>query len=164
MPYMAEDFNKKLRALAESYQKDLAKMEAKNPFGVVITEGGWAGSGSVIRIAINNYYLHKAFPDLIARESTFKGLNFIYGTHPAHNLSLVSSVGTYTKEVAYGMNRADYSFIPGGVVPGVLILKPDYPENHEDWPFFWGENEYVIDEAASYIFLVNAAQELLNEQ
>ncbi|MES2822167.1 MAG: glycoside hydrolase family 9 protein [Pseudomonadota bacterium] len=162
MPFMSEDFNKHLRSLTEAYQQDLAKMEAKNPFGVLITEGGWAGSGSVIRIAINHYYLHKAFPDLVARESVFKGLNFMFGTHPAHNLSLVSNVGTHTKEVAYGMNRADFSFISGGVVPGVLILKPDYPENHEDWPFFWGENEYVVDEAASYIFLVNAAQELLN--
>jgi hypothetical protein len=31
----------------------------------------------------------------------------------------------------------------------------------DDWPFLWGENEYVIDIGASYIFLANAAQELL---
>lgn len=164
MPLMPADFNKKIRALTESYQKDLAKAESKNPFGVVITEGGWAGSGTVIDNATNNYYLHKAFPDLIGRESVLKGLNFIYGTHPAHNLSLVSSVGTHSKEVAYGMNRADFSFIPGGVVPGILVLKPDYPENHEDWPFFWGENEYVVNQAASYIFLVNAVEDLLAEK
>jgi hypothetical protein len=60
------------------------------------------------------------------------------------------------------MNRADFSFISGGIVPGILILKPDYPENHEDWPFFWGENEYVVNLAASYIFLVNAAEDVLN--
>ena len=51
--------------------------------------------------------------------------------------------------------------VAGGVVPGVLVLKPDYPENMDDWPFLWGENEYVIDIGASYIFLANAAQELL---
>ena len=94
----------------------------------------------------------------------YKYLNFIYGTHPAHNLSFVSSVGTHSKEVAYGNNRADFTFLPGGVVPGVLILKSDHPENHEDWPFFWGENEYVVNEAASYIFLVNAAEEVLAEK
>jgi hypothetical protein len=44
----------------------------------------------------------------------------------------------------------------------VLILKPDYPENREDWPFMWGENEYVINLAASYIHLVNAAHTLAN--
>jgi endoglucanase len=47
--------------------------------------------------------------------------------------------------VAYGSHRADFSFIAGGIVPGVLILKPDFPENKEDRPFLWGENEYVIN-------------------
>jgi len=164
MPFMSADFGKTLRGLAQNYQKEVAKIEAKNPFNVPITETGWAGSGSVIHYATNNYYIHKAFPDLMDRESIFKGLDFIYGTHPAHNLSLVSSVGTHSKEVAYGNNRADFTFLPGGVVPGVLILKPDYPENHEDWPFFWGENEYVVNQAASYIFLVNAVEELLAEK
>jgi len=40
----------------------------------------------------------------------------------------VSGVGTRSKRVAYGNNRADYAFIAGGVVPGVLVLKPDFPE------------------------------------
>jgi hypothetical protein len=62
---------------------------------------------------------------------------------------------------AYGSNRADYSFIAGGVVPGVLILKPDFPENDDDWPFFWGENEYVIDICAEYILLSSAVSALL---
>jgi hypothetical protein len=164
MPLMPKEFATDIRKLSEDYTANVAKMGNKNPYAVPITEGGWAGNGWVIRFAINNYYLHKAFPDLVDRESVLQSLNYLYGTHPAHNLSFVSNVGTHAKEVAYGMNRADFTSIPGGVVPGVLILKPDYPENHEDWPFFWGENEYVIDEAASYIFLVNAAEELLKEQ
>jgi len=164
MPLMSAEFKNTLRAATINYQKKLAEEENKNPYGVNITNGGWAGSGSVIRSAINNYYLHKAFPDLISKESVFKGLYFLYGTHPAHNLSLVSNVGVRSKEVAYGMNRADFSFISGGIVPGILLLKPDYPENHEDWPFFWGENEYVVNLSASYILLVNAADELLQEK
>lgn len=163
MSHMSEGFKQQVKAAAQVYQKELAEAETKNPFGVPITEGGWAGSGWVIRNSINNYYIHKAFPDLVHRESVLQGLNFLYGTHPAHNLSLVSNVGTRSKEVAYGMNRADFSFISGGIVPGILILKPDYPENHEDWPFFWGENEYVVNLAASYIFLVNAAEDVLKE-
>jgi hypothetical protein len=70
-------------------------------------------------------------------------------------------VGIHSKETAYGNNRADFTFIAGGVVPGELILHPDLPENKEDWPFLWGENEYVIDVGASYIFLVNAVHKLL---
>jgi hypothetical protein len=90
-----------------------------------------------------------------------QGLNYILGTHPGSNLSFVSAVGARSKKVAYGMNRADFSFIAGGIVPGVLILKPDFPENKEDWPFLWGENEYVISLGAPWIFLVNAANSLL---
>jgi endoglucanase len=73
----------------------------------------------------------------------------------------VSGVGAVSKAVAYGSNRADFSFIAGGVVPGALIIKPDFPENKEDWPFLWGENEYVIGLGASYLFLVQAAHSLL---
>ena len=132
-----------------------------NPYGVLITEGGWAGNGAVIGIAMTNWYLHQAFPELIRAEDVYAGLNYLFGTHPHSNLSFVSAVGARSKQVAYGMNRADHSFIAGGIVPGVLILKPDYPENKEDWPFLWGENEYVIDVCANYLFLAQAAREVL---
>src|SRR4030043_2189814 len=85
------------------------------------------------------------------------------GCHPGSNISFVSGVGTISKKIAYGNNRADFSFIAGGIVPGVLIIKPDFPENKEDWPFLWAENEYTIGNAAAYIFLVNAANDLLKE-
>jgi len=157
LPYMDASYKSTIRRLALAHRHQLAEISKANPFGVPITEGGWAGNGTVINAAIANYYLHEAFPDIIGKEDVFRGLNYIYGTHPGSDLSFVSSVGTRSKKVAYGMNRADYAFIAGGVVPGVLILKPDYPENKEDWPFLWGENEYVVNVGASYIFLVNAA-------
>jgi len=60
------------------------------------------------------------------------------------------------------LNRADFPFIAGGVVPGILVVKPDFPENKEDRPFLWRENEYVVNLSASYILLVNAVDDLLN--
>jgi hypothetical protein len=51
-----------------------------------------------------------------------------------------------------------------GVVPGVLILKPDFPENGEHWSFFWGENEYVINMGPAYIQLVQAAIDLAQKR
>jgi hypothetical protein len=159
---MDADYKAKVRAKAESYKAQSADMTKENPFGVPITRGGWAGNGAVVGYAVSNYYLHRAFPDLFDREATLRGLNYLYGTHPDSDISFVSDVGTHSKTVAYGNNRADFDFIPGGVVPGVLILKPDFPENKEDWPFLWGENEYVIDLGGSYLFLANAGQELLN--
>ena len=92
-----------------------------------------------------------------------RGLHYILGAHPASNVSFVSGVGTRSKHVAYGQNRAEFTFIAGGVVPGVLVLKPDFPENKDDWPFLWGENEYVVDICAHWIFLANAAHALLGK-
>jgi hypothetical protein len=162
LPYLEADYSDSLKPLVESYKEQLGTMTGENPYGVPVTGGGWAGSGWVINFAITNYYLHKAFPDIIEPELVFRGLNYIFGCHPGSSISFVSGVGTHSKQVAYGNNRADFSFIAGGVVPGVLILPPDFPENKEDWPFLWGENEYVIGPAAGYIFLVNAAADLLN--
>ena len=36
------------------------------------------------------------------------------------------------KQVFYGNNRADFSFIPGNVAPGLLFRKPDHFENYDD--------------------------------
>ena len=85
--------------------------------------------------------VHKAYPDLIDRDAVFRGLHFLFGTAPGVERVLVATVGTKSKRLAYSSNRADFSFVPGVVVPGVLILKPDFPENMDDWPFLWGENE-----------------------
>lgn len=162
MPWLDEAYAETLRRLTRQHRETLEAYADANPYGVLITEGGWAGNGAVVGMAMTNWYLHKAFPDIIGAELVYAGLNYLLGTHPHSNVSFVSAVGAKSKKVAYGMNRADFSFIAGGVVPGVLILKPDYPENMDNWPFLWGENEYVISLGASYLFLANAVRELLS--
>jgi hypothetical protein len=163
MPYMDESYSKKIESLVKNYKVNIDKLYLENPFGVPITTGTWAGGGAVINYAVINYILYKAFPKSIDEEYVFNGLNYIYGCHPGSDISFVSGVGTRSKKIAYGNNRADYSFIAGGIVPGVLILKPDFLENKEDWPFLWGENEYVINMGSNYIFLVNAVKDFLKE-
>lgn len=162
LSFLDENFRQKFENRVKTYKNDIDAHYKENPYGVPIGRGGWAGNGQIVAYAINNYHLHKQFPNIISEEEVFKGLNYLYGTHPDSDISFVSGVGTKSKKVAYGMNRADFSFIAGGIVPGVLILKPDFPENKEDWPFLWGENEYVISVGASYIYLVNAVRDLLN--
>jgi hypothetical protein len=163
VPLMDAAYAKKLRPYVEKYKTELDGMLKLNPYGVPIGTGGWAGTGEVVNWSTTNYYLHKAYPDLVGKELVTRGLDFLFGTHPDHNLSFVSAVGNRSKRLAYGNNRADFSFIAGGIVPGVLVLKPDYPENMDDWPSLWGENEYVIGLAPSYIFLANAAHELVGK-
>ena len=164
LPHMPASFRQQVEAAARSYIAGAPERSRANPYGVPITEGGWAGNGAIINAGLIDYELHKAFPDLTDGTVAFKALDYLHGTHPESDLSFVSGVGTRSKEVAYGSNRADFSFIAGGVVPGVLIVKPDLPENSEIWPFFWGQNEYVVNMSPSYVALVHAAIDLLAEQ
>ena len=163
LPYLDNDFKIKLRGYIVKYKETIDGYSKENPYGVPITTRGWGGNSFVISFAITNYYANKAFPDIISPEYVFKGLNYIFGCHPYSNISFVSAVGTRSKEIAYGNNRADFTFIAGGVVPGLLLFKPDFLENKEDWPFFWGENEYVIDICSAYVFLSNAVNEMVNK-
>jgi hypothetical protein len=163
LPHMGADYESGLKPYVEKYKEQADALFEENPYGVPIRPGGWAGNEGVISWSVTNYHLHKAYPELFGPEYVLRGLSYILGSHPASNTSFVSGVGARSKTVAYGNNRADYSFIAGGVVPGVLILKPDFPENKDDWPFFWGENEYVIDICAEYILLSHAVNELVGE-
>ena len=163
LPLMGADYAAKVRARLPAYREQITPLLAENPFEVPIWRGGWAGNALVVRHGIAAYYLHRAFPEVFSAEPVLRSIEYLHGCHPASDLSFVSAVGTRSKTVAYGSNRADFTFIAGGVVPGVLVLKPDFPENREDAPFFWGENEYVVDLAGSYLFLALAAQEIAQE-
>lgn len=163
IPFMDAAFRTELEGLAEDYREQVNEAENDNPFGVPITRGSWAGNGAVMSFGVSSYWLHKAFPEVVEQDLVYRSLNYIFGTHPDSNYSFVSGVGASSQTRAYGNNRADFSFIPGGVVPGVLVLPPDYPENKSDWPFFWGQNEYVIPMGSRYIFLAHAAQKLLEK-
>jgi hypothetical protein len=164
VPYMNQEYRNRLEKYVIKCKNELEKLNQQNPYGVLVGTRGWAGNHELISWSITNYYLNKAFPDIIGREYVYRGLTYVFGCHPYSNVSFVAGVGTHSKKRTYGSNRADFSFIAGGVVPGVLLLKPDFLENKDDWPFLWGENECVIDICADYIFLVNAASELLNEE
>ena len=159
-PYMDDAYKNKLRDYVVKYKTTCDDYAKQNPFGVPMATGGWGGDGGVIGFATTNYYANKYFPDVINAEYVYKGLNYIFGCHPYSNISFVSSVGAKSKKITYGNNRADFTFIAGGVVPGILIIKPDFPENKEDWPFFWGENEVTVGICADYIFLSAAADHL----
>lgn len=159
-PYMDEAYKRKLRDYVVKLKAVCDDYAKQNPYGVPVSLGGWAGSGGVVNFAATNFYANKYFPDVITPEYVYRGINYIFGCHPYSNLSFVSSVGTVSKKITYGNNRADFSFIAGGIVPGILVLKPDFPENKEDWPFFWGENEVTVGGCADYIFLAAAAARL----
>ena len=160
LPYMDAPFKRSLRAAVVRFKVQADAALSENPFGVPITRGTWGGSGTVAAFAVHMYFLHQAFPDVVGVEPTLRAFDYLLGRHPASNVSYVSSVGTVSKLIGYGNNRADYSFIPGGMIPGVIIIQPDFPELKDRWPFLWYENEYVVDAASSFIVAANAAGEL----
>jgi hypothetical protein len=160
LPYMGSSFKKRLAAALAAEKPRWNNYLSSNPFGVPIDTGTWGGSAPVAAFATHLYFLHQAFPDIIDSDAALRAFDYLLGRHPASNVSYVSTVGTDSKLIAYGNNRADYSFIPGGMIPGVIIIKPDFPELKNAWPFLWYENEYVVDAGSVFILAANAASAL----
>jgi len=163
LPYLEASYKTQAREAVQKYMAQVDKEMDATPFSVPPSRGGWGGSGSVVDFGIRMYFLHKAFPDLVSPEYTLRAVNYILGTHPVSNTSYVASVGTVSKTKMYGSNRADNSFIPGAVIPGYVIIKPDFPECIEDFGFLWFEHEAVVGTSASWILAANAADALVKK-
>ena len=160
-PLMDKKFKAKVEKVVPAYVEYLEGLGSDNPYNVPITGGGWAGNTQVIAAGYNSYIIWKLFPDKIDPELVLRALNYLYGCHPYNNLSFITSVGVNTKKVAYGNTRADYTVIPGGVVPGLLVKNPDFMENKDDYPFLWGENECCVNSIANYVMLTLACDEVV---
>jgi endoglucanase len=162
IPHMDASYREKLRPYVEKYKAYIDKLEKDNPYGVPIGLGNWAGSGAVVNFGTTICFASKYFPDIINASQAFKTTNYLFGCHPYHPYSLVATVGaTRPKAVFYGNNRADFSFIPGNVAPGLLFRKPDHFENYDDWPFFWGQNEGTIGGNTGYLIFGSAFKSLV---
>ena len=164
VPYLDASYKEKLRPYVEQYKVYLDSLEYNNPYGVPVGLGNWAGSGSVVSYGTTVSFASEYFPDIIDKSYAYKAVNYLFGCHPYHNYSLVAAVGAARpKEVFYGNNRADFSFIPGNVAPGLLFRHPDHFENYDDWPFLWGENEGTIGGNTSYLIFGSVFKDLVKE-
>jgi hypothetical protein len=152
-----------MREAVKAYLVGLDKELDTTPFGVPPSLGTWGGSGAVIDMAIRMYFLHKAFPELVGPEYTLRAVNYILGTHPVSSTSYVAGVGTVSKTMTYSNNRADSAYIPGAVIPGYVIIKPDFPECIDDFGFLWFEDEAVVAGSASWVVAGNAADAIAKE-
>ena len=170
-------FKSTVTELAGKWKTVADKRAASNPWGVhyapgvsspeyklearseVLSGFVWGEGWNLQEDAFRQYYLHRQFPDLFGKEPILATVDFVLGAHPANNRSFVSGVGADSPLIAYGINRADWSHIPGGVISGPSLVKPDYMELKK-FPFLWYQTEYVIGGAATYIFDLLAAQAL----
>lgn len=150
------------RAALVNYKTQLDKQSAETPYGVPYRPSIWGAGWDIQRFGFEYYFLTSAYPEIFPKETVYNALNFVLGCHPGSNtVSFASGVGARSATVAYGMNRADWSYIPGGVVSGTALIRPDFPELLE-FPFLWQQTEYVLGGGSShYMFLVLAANQKL---
>lgn len=156
-------FTAAVKDAMKGVSEGIMKQAEETPFGVPYRPSIWGAGWDIQSFGVRQYYLHKAFPDVFPSAPVFDALNFILGVHPGTNTaSFASGVGAKSTIVAYGVNRADWSYIPGGVSSGTALIRPDFPELL-DWPYLWQQQEYVMGGGATnFMFLVLAADQLLS--
>jgi endoglucanase len=159
-----ESFTAEVRAAVAAQAEQIKKQEAENPFSVPYRPAIWGAGWIIQKFGVEQYFLHRAFPDLVPADGALNALEFVLGRHPGSNTaSFASGVGARSMTTAYGFNRADWSYIPGGVVSGTALIRPDFPEL-KDFPYLWQQSEYVLGGGATnFVFLVLAADQLMNE-
>jgi hypothetical protein len=164
IPHLDASYKEKLRPYVLQYKDYIEELEHDNPYGLPIGLANWAGGGAVVNFGTTICFANKYFPDLINANHAFKVTSWLYGCHPYHNYSLVATLGaTRPKAVFYGNNRADFSFIPGNMAPGILFRKPDHFENYDDWPFLWGQNEGTIAGNTGYLIFGSAFNDMVKK-
>ena len=156
------DFTKVIRNALPKLKEQFIQQSAETPYGIPYRPHIWGAGWNIQRLGYEYYFLHDAYPDIFEPEMIFDALNFILGCHPGSNaMSFASGVGVKSATVGYGLNRADWSYIPGGVVSGTALIRPDFPELLV-FPYLWQQVEYVLGGGSShYMFLVLAAQKML---
>ena len=160
-----EAFTKTIRGAMIVLKKRLDAQSKETPYNIPYRPYIWGAGWAIQRLGFEYYFLHQAFPDIFEPDLIFHALNFVLGCHPGSNTaSFASGVGAKSATAAYGANRADWSYIPGGVVSGTALIRPDFPELLE-FPFLWQQGEYIVGGGSScYMFLVLAAKQLLQEK
>jgi hypothetical protein len=162
IPLKDAAYREKIRPAVKQYAEYIRSFDTQNPYGVPIGLGNWAGVNAVLNFGITVNYAHIYFPDIVPQAEVYRVANWLFGCHPYHNYSFVAAVGAARpKQVFYGNNRADFSFIPGNVAPGLLFRKPDHFENYDDWPFLWGQNEGTIAGNTQYIIFSSSFRNIV---
>lgn len=161
----AQAFSKAFRQALTEYAQELEQLAAETPYGVPYRPQIWGAGWDIQKFGFCLYFLTSAYPDIFPKAPVFSALNFVLGCHPGSNQSsFASGVSAESATVGYGLNRADWSYIPGGVISGTALIRPDFPELLR-FPFLWQQTEYVLGGGSShYLFLVLAARQLLQEE
>jgi endoglucanase len=156
-------YAQKIKGALRGYRARVDEVEKETPYGLPYRPDIWGAGWGIQRFGVQQYFLHSGAPEIFPATYMLNAINFVLGCHPGSNTaSFVSGVGAKSMIPAYGNNRADWSYIPGGIVSGTALIRPDFPELLE-WPFLWQQGEYCLGYPTSdYVFLILAADHLLN--
>ena len=157
-------FTADVTAAVKEYSARVEAQAAETPYGVPYRPSIWGAGWDIQRFGMQHYFLATGYPDIFNKNVMLNALNFVLGAHPGENTaSFASGVGSRSAIVGYGLNRADWSYIPGGVISGTALIRPDFAELME-FPYLWQQIEYVLGGGSgNYMFLVLAADKLLNQ-
>jgi hypothetical protein len=158
-------FRNEMDKAVKDYAVQLDKEAASTPFGVPYKPDVWGDGWTIQSLGVQYYFLVTGFPGVFKPERIYDAMQFVLGCHPGVNTaSFASGVGVNSLTAAYGVNRADLSYIPGGVASGTAIIRPDFPELKENWSFLWQQTEYVMGGGETdFMFLVLATNHLLKK-
>ena len=163
---LPRDFRRRLAAAVADHQRTVeSSARTDSPYGVPYQPAIWGAGWTIQSLGVRQWFFRKGWPEVTSADGFLNALNFVLGVHPGeNNESFVSGVGADSPLVAYGVNRADWSYIPGGVISGTNLVRPDLPELKE-WPFFWQQGEYVMGGGTTdYMFLALAADALYGQR
>lgn len=158
-------FRKEMDKAVKDLSAQLDKENESTPFGVPYKPNVWGDGWTIQSQAVQHYFLVTGFPGVFKPDRIFNAAQFMMGCHPGSNTaSFASGVGNKSITAGYGVNRADLSYIPGGVASGTAIIRPDFPEMKDNWSFLWQQTEYVLGGGATnFSFLVLATEQLLEK-
>ncbi len=164
LPYLDSTYTARFRKALSAWLPKMHKQLARTPFGVPPSTGAWGNASQVARLGVAAYFLHRAFPDLVGPELTLRTANYLLGTHPVSSVSYIAGIGAVSKPMTYSNNRADHSYIPGGMIPGYVVIHPDFPECINDFGMLWFEDETTIGAATTWILDALAAKTVAGQE
>ncbi|MGI4729218.1 MAG: glycoside hydrolase family 9 protein [Janthinobacterium lividum] len=158
-----ENYKMAITNAVKAYAANVKIQGTKTPYGVPYEPNIWGAGWGIQNFGYKQYFLYTYFPGAFPKDYMLHAVNFILGCHPGSNTSsFASGVGSKSMTTAYGFNRADWSYIPGGIASGTALIRPDFPELLK-WPFLWQQGEYVLGGGTTdYLFLILAADHILN--
>ncbi|WPO35712.1 glycoside hydrolase family 9 protein [Flammeovirgaceae bacterium SG7u.111] len=166
MPHIDDEaFQEEINEAVVGLKAEIDKQAGETPFGVPYRPHIWGAGWGIQSFGYRQYFLHTGWPETFSREYMLSALNFVLGCHPGKNTqSFASGVGAESLLVAYGVNRGEWSYIPGGVGSGTALIRPDFPEL-KVWPFLWQQTEYVMGGGGTnFMFLALASDYLLSNE